>query len=53
MPQMIADYRKQRQELREATRRSKEKTEEQKYRLATGKMKEEGPLWQIFKDSKR
>ena len=53
MPQMIADYRKQRCELREATRRSKEKTDEQKYLLATGKMKEEGPHWQVFRDKKR
>lgn len=53
MPQMVADYRKQRREQREAGRRSREKTEEQRYLLATGKMKEEGPHWQIFKDSKR
>ena len=53
MPQMIADYRRQRQELREATRRKRDKTDEQKYLLAVGKMKEEGPHWQIFKDSKR
>ena len=53
MPQMVAEYRKQRREQREAGRRAKEKTEEQRYLLATGKMKEEGPHWQIFKDSKR
>lgn len=53
MPQMIADYRKQRRELRETTKKAKEKTDEQKYLLATGKMQEEGPHWQIFKDSKR
>lgn len=53
MPQMVADYRKQRRELREATRRSREKTDEQKYLLATGKMKEEGPHWLMFKDKKR
>lgn len=50
---MVADYRKQRHELREATRKKKEKTEEEKYLLATGRMKEEGPHWQIFKDKKR
>ena len=53
MPEMIEEYRRQRRERREAERRGKEKTEEQKYLLATGKMKEEGPHWQIFKDSKR
>lgn len=53
MPQMIADYRKKRRELREATRKAKEKTDEQKYLLAIGKMKEDGPHWQIFKDGKR
>ena len=53
MPQMVADYRKQRKELREATRTSKEKTEEEKYLLATGKLKEKAPLWQMIKDSKR
>ena len=53
MPQMVAEYRKQRRELREAMRRKKERTEEEKYLLATGRMKEEGPHWQIFKDKKR
>ena len=50
---MVAEYRKQRREQREAGRRAREKTEEQRYLLATGKMKEEGPHWQIFKDRKR
>ena len=53
MPQMIEDYRKQRRQGREAMRRSKEKTAEQKYLLASGKMKDEGPHWKIFRDSKR
>ena len=53
MPQMITDYRKQCRELREATRRAKEKTEEQKYLLASGKLKEEGPHWKIFRDNKK
>lgn len=48
MPQMVADYRKQRREGKEAMRRSKEKTDEQRYLLASGKMREEGPHWQIF-----
>ena len=53
MPEMVAEYRRQRREGREAARRAREKTEEQKYLLATGKMKEAGPHWQIFKDRKR
>ena len=53
MPEMVAEYRSQRRELRAATRRAKEKTEEQRYLLASGKMKEEGPHWQIFRDRKR
>ena len=53
MPEMVAEYRRQRKEGREAARRAREKTDEQKYLLATGKMKEAGPHWQIFKDGKR
>ena len=53
MPEMVAEYRRQRRELREATRRKQEKTDEQKYHLATGKAQQQGPHWQIFKDGKR
>ncbi len=51
MPQMIADYRKRIYELREKTR--KKRTEEEDYMLATGKKKQEGPYWQIYKDASR
>ena len=53
MPQMVAEYRRQRRDQREAGRRAREKSDEQRYLLATGKMREEGPHWQIFKNSKR
>ena len=51
MPQMIDEYRKKVYELREKTR--KKRTEEQEYLLATGKVQQEGPAWQVFKDASR
>ena len=51
MPEMIAEYRKRIYELREKTR--KNRTEEEDYLLATGKKKQDGPLWQIYKDSRK
>ncbi len=49
MPQMIAEYRKTRRELREKTRKSKEKTAEEIYLIATGRMQQEA-AWEIFKE---
>ena len=49
MPQMIADYRKSVAELRKKSRAKKQRTDEQKYLIATGKA-QEGPSWEIFKD---
>lgn len=51
MPQMIADYRKKIYELRQKTR--KIRTEEEEYLLATGKIQQQGPSWQIFKDASK
>ena len=51
MPQMLADYRKKVQDLREATRKKNRRTEEEEYLVATGKKQQEGPAWQIFKDA--
>ena len=48
---MIDEYRKKVYELREKTR--KKRTEEQEYLLATGKVQQEGPAWQVFKDASR
>ena len=53
MPQMIADYRRKMHELRDATRKKQQRTEEEEYLLATGKKQQEGPSWQVFKDSSR
>ena len=52
MPQMIAEYRKKVEELRKKTRAKKQRTEEQRYLIATGKA-QETPSWQIFKDRKK
>lgn len=52
MPAMIAEYRKSRRELREKTRKSKEKTPQEKYLIATGKMEQEA-AWEIFKERAR
>ena len=49
MPQMIADYRKKVEELRTKTRAKKQRTEEQQYRIATGKAQEEHS-WEIFRE---
>ena len=49
MPQMIADYRKKVEELRKKTRAKKQRTDEQKYLIATGKA-QESHSWEIFKD---
>lgn len=51
MPEMIADYRKKVYELRAKTK--KKPSEEDNYLLATGKKKQEGPSWQIYKDSRK
>ena len=51
MPQMIADYRKKIYELRQKTR--KIRTEEEEYLLATGKIQQQGPSWQVFKDASK
>ncbi len=49
MPEMIAEYRKSRRELREKTRKSKEKSAQEKYFIATGQMEQEA-AWEIFKE---
>jgi len=49
MPQMVADYRKKVYELRLKTRQKKERSEEETYLIATGKMKEKAPHWHAFK----
>ncbi len=53
MPGMIAEYRANVYKLRAETRAKKHKTDEMKYRLATGKNEGGEPAWQIFKDKKR
>lgn len=50
MPKMIQEYREKVYELREKTRKKKGRTEEELYLIATGKMKQQGPHWQIFKE---
>ena len=51
MPQMIADYRKKVDELRQKTREKKRRSEEQQYLIATGKA-QDGPYWEIFKQER-
>ena len=48
MPQMVEEFRKKRRELRNATREKKTASEERRYLLATGQLKEE-PAWQLNK----
>ena len=50
MPKMIQEYREKVYELREKTRKKKGRTEEELYLIATGKMQQQGPHWQIFKE---
>lgn len=53
MPQMIAEYRANVYKLRAETRAKKHRTDEMKYRIATGKQDDGVPSWQVFKDQKR
>ena len=53
MPQMIAEYRKARQDLRTKTRKKKERTEEQLYLIATGRAQNEEEPWKIFADDRK
>lgn len=50
MPEMVADHRKKVIELRQKTRKTE--TEEEEYLLATGKSRQEKPVWEVFKDKK-
>ena len=52
MQQMVADYRKKVYELRHKTRQKKQRSDEETYLIATGKMKEE-PHWQALKTNKK
>ena len=52
MPEMVADYRRSRQELREKTRKAKQRSEEDTYLIATGKMQQE-ERWKTLKDKKK
>ena len=52
MPQMVADYRKKVYELRQKTRQKKQRSDEETYLIATGKMKEE-PHWKVLKTNKK
>lgn len=52
MPQMVADYRKKVYELRQKTRQKKQRSDEETYLIATGKMKEE-PHWKALKTNKK
>ena len=53
MPDMVAEYRQKRRELREKTRASKKRTDQEMYLIATGKSLEgSGQSWEIFKDKK-
>ena len=52
MPKLVADYRKKVEELRQKTRQKKQRSDEETYLIATGKMKEE-PHWQALKTGKK
>ena len=52
MPQMVADYRKKMYDLRQKTRQKKQRSDEETYLIATGKMKEE-PHWKALKTNKK
>ena len=51
MPQLVAEYRQKVYELRAKTREKKQRSEEHRYLVATGKMSE-APQWQKLKEER-